>query len=51
MGIDGFLRQAATDIISILTDPPSTTSIPLKAGDTVRNALLEVATILHQTEK
>ena len=41
------LIQAAEDIVSILRDPPS--SIPtLKFGDEVRNALLDIATILQR---
>lgn len=45
------MRQAATDIISILTAPPSTTVPSLQAGDPTRNALLEIATVLNRTEK
>ena len=51
ISIDAFLRYAATDIVTILTDPPSTTTLALKSGDTVRNTLLEIATILQRTEK
>ena len=31
--LDDFLKQAATDIIAILTSPPSTTTPSLHAGD------------------
>ena len=48
--IDNFLRQAATDIITILTAPPSTTTPSLQAGDVTKNALLDIATILHRAE-
>ena len=41
-----FLKQAATDIIIILTQPPSATTPSLQAGDPVRNALLTSATQL-----
>ena len=50
ISIDDFLRQAAMDIVSILNDPPSTTTLSLKVGDNTRNALLEVAKILKRTE-
>ena len=39
-----------TDIISILTTPPSSTTPSLQAGDKTRNALLEIATILHRAD-
>ena len=45
-----FLRQAATDIISILTNPPSSPIPTLEAGDTTYNALLKLATILKRKE-
>ena len=48
--LDDFLRQAATDIITILTAPPSTTTPALQAGDPTRNALLEIATVLNRVE-
>ena len=38
--ITDFLRQAASDIIDILTHPPSTTTPSLEAGDPTLNALL-----------
>ena len=37
--LEDFLKQAATDIITLLTNPPSTTTPSLEAGDPVRNAL------------
>ena len=42
-----FLKSISTDIITLLTIPPSTTTLSLKAGDTTNNALLELATILN----
>ena len=48
--LDDYLRQAATDIITILTQPPSTTTPSLQAGDPVRNALLTLATQLKRIE-
>lgn len=46
--IDDYLRQAASDIITILTSSPSTTVPTLNAGDKACNALLEIVTILNQ---
>ena len=47
---DDYLKQAAEDIITILTAPPSPTTPSLSAGDPVRNALLEIATQLKRIE-
>ena len=49
--VDIFLRQAATDIITILTAPPSTTTIPLQSGNPIRNALFDITQILNRTNK
>ena len=47
VNIDSFLRQAATDIITLLTNPPTKTPLPsLEAGNSTRNAILQLATIL-----
>ena len=49
--LEDFLRQAASDIITILTPPPSTTiTSSLQAGDTTKNALLDIATIFHRAD-
>ena len=45
------LKQAATDIVTLLTQPPSTTVPTLQAGDPTRNALLELATQLKRVDK
>ena len=50
MKTDDFLKQAALDIISILTTPPSSTTVTLEAGDEVKNALLKIAQSLHRVE-
>ena len=42
INLDDFLRQAAGDIISILTQPPSSAVPTLQAGDKTKNALLEI---------
>ena len=44
---DDFLRQSASDIITLLTQAPPSTLPSLQAGDSTRNALLQLATILH----
>ena len=49
--LQDFLVQAATDIITLLTSPPSTTTPSLQAGDPVRNALLTLATQLKRIDK
>ena len=48
--IKDHLQQAASDIISILTQPPSTTVPSLQAGDPTRIALLKIAEQLHRVE-
>ena len=50
INLDVFLRQAATDIISLLTNPVSTTTLSLQAGDETKNALLQLATILQHAD-
>ena len=48
--IDDFLRQAATDLISILTHPPPSTVPSLEAGDATKNALLKLALLLNPSD-
>ena len=48
--LQDYLRQAANDIILILTLPPSPTTPSLEAGDPVRNALVNLATQLNRIE-
>ena len=48
--LDDFLRQAASDIITILTLPPSTTTPSLQTGDPVRNILITLETQLNRTD-
>ena len=45
-----YLQQAASDIITLLTQPPSTTTPSLAAGDPIRNALLTLATQLKRID-
>ena len=47
MKIDDFLLQSAQDIITLLRNPPPLTVPSLQAGDTTKNALLQLATLLH----
>lgn len=49
--LDDFLRQSATDLITLLTSPSANTTISLEGGDTTRNALLKLAKILNRAEK
>ena len=46
-----FLKQAATDIITILLQPENTTTPSLQAGDPVRNALQILATQLNRIQQ
>ena len=50
IGVTDVLRQAASDIISILTRPPSTITLSLAADNLVRNTLLTLATQLKRIE-
>ena len=49
--INDSLRQAATDIISILTHPPPTTVPSLQAGDYTKKAILELGSILNRSRE
>ena len=44
--LEDFLRQAAGDIVHLLTQPPSNLYPSLKAGDPIRNTLVELSTQL-----
>ena len=48
--IDDFLRQATTDIIKILSAPPNVSIPTMEAGDTTRNAILKLATLLNRVD-
>ena len=45
---DDFFKQAALDILYILTNPSSTTMINLEDGDTARNPLLKITQALKR---
>ena len=47
---DDYLKQALTDIVSILTKPPPSTVPSLEAGDETRNAILKIATALNRID-
>ena len=48
VSLTDFLRQAAGDIVHLLTNPPPSTIPSLQAGDDVFNAILHLATILNR---
>ena len=48
---DDFLRQAALDIIHILTNPPHNGLPPYKMGDDTRGSLLKIAKTLNRADK
>ena len=50
VSLEDHLRQAADNIVDLLTQPPLTTIPSLQAGDTVQNALLEIAEMLKWTD-
>ena len=49
--LEDHLRQASSDIVAILTRPPSTVSPALESGDKINNALLTLASIFKTAEK
>ena len=49
--LQNYLKQSASDIISMLAKPLSTTVPTLVAGDDTRNAILELASILKRVDK
>ena len=51
MSTDDYLRQAATDIVKILTNPPTNQLPPYEAGDTFKNDLLKLAERIQRTDK
>ena len=46
-----YLQQSVTDIVSILSEPPSTTVPSLSSGDDIHNAILDLATILNRADQ
>ena len=47
---DNFLTQAASDIITLLTCPPSNIPLTLQIGDSTKNGLLQLATLLNTNQ-
>ena len=45
-----FIQQAATDMLSILANPPKLGIPSLQAGDDLNNAILEIAKLLKRTD-
>lgn len=50
MRVKDFLRQAASDIVTLLTHPPKHTTPTLTLGDETRNGILQLATLLNTTQ-
>ena len=50
INLDVFLRQAAADIINLLTNPLSATTLSLQAGDATKNALSQLAAVLKRAD-
>ena len=48
--LEDHLKQATTNIIDILTMPPSTNVPSLQAGDTTQNALRQLAKLLNRAD-
>ena len=46
---DEYLKQAALDIITLLTDPPPSMIPTVQAGDETKGAILDLAKLLHRT--
>ena len=49
--LQNFLAQAATDIVLLLTNPPKSIVPSLQAGDSICNAILEIAKVLKRADK
>ena len=49
VSVHDFIKQAATDLITLLTNPPSNIIPTLEAGDPTRNALLRIAAQFNRT--
>lgn len=50
MKVEDFLRQAASDIVTLLTHPPKHTTPTLTLGDETRNGILQLATLLNTNQ-
>ena len=50
IAVDDYLKQTAGDLVELLKNPPDTTTMSLETGNTVRNALIKVATALSPQE-
>ena len=49
--LEDHLRQASSDIIAILTNPPSKVTPDLESGNEINNALLKLASIFKTADK
>jgi len=50
MRVEDFLRQAASDIVTLLTRPSKHTTPTLTLGDETRKGILQLATLLNTTQ-
>jgi len=50
MRVDDFLRQAASDIVTLRTHPPKHTTPTLTLGNETRNGILQLAILLNTTQ-
>ena len=49
--LEDHLRQAGSNIVTILTNPHRSSTINLEAGTEIQNALLQLANIFNTSEK
>jgi hypothetical protein len=47
--IEDFIRQSISDIATLLTHPPKMTTPTLSLGDTTKNGLLQLTSLLHRS--
>ena len=50
VSLDEFLKQAVTNVITILTQPLPLVILSLKAGDVTQNALLDLAKVIKRVK-
>ena len=51
VSLEDHLRQAGSDIVRILSHPPSTLTPDLESGDSISNAILKLGKILNTADK
>ena len=50
MALEDYLRQVGSDIVVLLTNPPSSTVLDSKAGISLYNVFLQLATIFQTAD-